>query len=383
MADRLPDLYRPSAEERSRQAFVGALKTEINRGLEAQLADRCDTVLVPAFREQHGREPEGRAEGLALFETDPLFRLWESATYASQSLLWETVGDTVDRVQPRFEARASELRAQAPLGSLCLAPELPKPEPIASTEIHRQPGGYFLGDAQGALTAALLYTGTVEIYRAAKGFASSRSGSTDVGHQFAAMASELAPDLRPRRILDLGCGVGHMAMGLKEAFPEAEVVAVDLAASFVRLGHLWAEDMGLAVDFLQADAAATGLESGAFDLIVSQILFHETWHDKLPAIMAEAARLLAPDGLFFNVDIPYQPSRLSLTQLVTNAWQVSYNGEPFWTGFADTDVGAALAGAGFGSGAFTRYAAPGGGREYFIFGAYGPERARRAEPEAA
>jgi SAM-dependent methyltransferase len=380
---RITDLYRPSAEERSRQAFVGALKSEINQRLERELAQRYDEELLPAYRERNGRDPEGRQEGAEAFAGDRLYQLWESATYKSQDLLWETVGDTVERVLPQFEARAAQIEGAGTAGSLTLAPETAKPEPIASVEIHRQPGGYFLGDEAGALTAALLYMGTVEIYRAAKGFSASDSGSTDVGHQFAAMVERFAPGLKPRRILDIGCGVGHMAIGLAEAFPDAEVVGLDLSASFVRLGHLWAEDMGVAVDFRQGDAADTGLEAGSFDLIVSQILFHETWHDKLPAIMAEADRLLSPRGLFFNVDIPYQPARLNMTQLVTNAWQVKYNGEPFWTGFADTDVHTALSEAGFGDRAFATYAAPGGGREYFIFGALGTERAQTVEDRAA
>ena len=380
---RIPELYQPDRSERSRQAFVGALKTEISQGLEPALHERYEQELCPAYAAERGRPPEGREEGAEAFAEDRLYRLWASATYKSQNLLWETVGDTVTRTLPEFDARAAEIDADETLGTLTLAPDLQKPQPIAAVEIHRQPGGYFFGDQGGALTAALLYMGTVEIYRAAKGFSSSDSGSTSIGHQYAAMAGQFAPGIRPRRILDLGCGVGHMTIGLKEAFPDAEVWGVDLSSSFVRLGHLWAEDMGLAVNFLQADAADTGLEAGSFDLIVSQILFHETWHDKLPAIMTEADRLLARDGLFFNVDIPYQPERLNMTQLVTNAWQVQHNGEPFWTGFADTDVAGALRDAGFGDRSFTTYAAPGGGREYFIFGAYGEERAVTPLGEAA
>lgn len=377
-------LYQPNREERSRQAFVGALKTEISQGLEPLLNERYENVLLPDFQQEHGRPPEGRGEGAGVFAGDELFDIWASATYKSQNLLWETVGDTVERTLPAFDERAEEIERAGELrGSVSLNPELEKPQPIADVEIHRQPGGYFLGDEGGALTAGVLYMGTTEIYRAAKGFSSTDSGSTAIGHQFAAMAERFAPGIKPRRILDLGCGVGHMAIGLAEAFPDAEVVAVDLSASFVRLGHLWAEDMGVAVDFLQADAADTGLEAGSFDLIVSQILFHETWHDKLPAIMEEAHRLLSDDGLFFNVDIPYQPERLNMTQLVTNAWQVQHNGEPFWTGFADTDVESALAEAGFGERAFATYAAPGGGREYFIFGALGEALAARTDEAAA
>ncbi|MEQ8517346.1 MAG: class I SAM-dependent methyltransferase, partial [Chromatocurvus sp.] len=199
----------------------------------------------------------------------------------------------------------------------------------------------------------------------------SDSGSTDSGLQFAAMVQDFDADLAPRRILELGCGVGHMAIGLKQAWPAAEVHGVDLSGSFVRAGHLWAEDMGIPVHFHQADARDTGLEPGSFDLIVSQILFHETWHDVLPEILREAQRLLAPGGLFFNVDVPYQPERLTAPQQVTHAWQERHNGEPFWVGFVDTDVRGALTEAGFTEArVFSDYRSPGGGRPYFIFGGY-------------
>ncbi|MFK7828809.1 MAG: class I SAM-dependent methyltransferase [Congregibacter sp.] len=366
---RIHKAYQPSTDEQARQAFVGALKKEVNHGLESALTAHYETTLLPKFIKAHGAPPAGRDEGHKLFADAPLFRLWGALNYLSQDLLWETCGETVDRLKPVFEARAQDIEAGGIKGSLALDPAISLPSPIGQTEIHRQPGGYFLGDAQGDLAAALLYTATVEIYTRAKGFKRSDSeGSTQVGRMFAAMVQKFAPQLKPRRILDMGCGVGHMAIGMKEVWPDAEVVGVDLSASFVRLGHLWAEDMDLALDFIQADAAATGLESDSFDLVVSQIMFHETWHDKVPAIMREAHRLLAPNGLFFNVDIPYQPERLTLPQLVTNAWQVEHNGEPFWTGFADTDVATALRDAGFGAASFTQHMSPGGGREYFIFG---------------
>lgn len=361
--------YRPSTDEQSRQAFVGAFKKSLNQGLETTLNAHYEENLLPRYVEAHGAPPAGREDGCKAFEGDALFGLWGALNYLSQDLLWETCGESVDRLKPHFEARAAQIEAGGIKGSLTLNPDLSLPSPIGETEIHRQPGGYFLGDDQGDLTAALLYTATVEIYTRAKGFKRSDSeGSTQVGRMFAAMVQKFAPQLKPRRILDMGCGVGHMAIGMKEVWPDAEVVGVDLSASFVRLGHLWAEDMDLALDFIQADSAATGLEDGSFDLIVSQIMFHETWHDKIPAIMAEAHRLLSPGGLFFNVDIPYQPERLSIPQLVTNAWQVAHNGEPFWTGFADTDIGAALREAGFADASFTQHMSPGGGREYFIFG---------------
>ena len=248
---RIPELYSPNREERSRQAFVGAFKTEISQGVEPELTERYEQTLRPAFEAAHGHAPDNREEGAEAFAGDRLYQEWASATYKSQNLLWETVGDTVTRTLPDFDARAAELDSGEKLGSLTLAPGFEKPKPIADIEIHRQPGGYFHGDEGGALTAALLYMGTVEIYRGAKGFRTDDNGSTAIGHQYAAMAQKFAPGIKPRRILEMGCGVGHMAIGLKEAFPDAEVFAIDLSSSFVRLGHLWAEDMGQAVHFIQ------------------------------------------------------------------------------------------------------------------------------------
>ncbi len=169
-------------------------------------------------------------------------------------------------------------------------------------------------------------------------------------------------------MLDMGCGPGVETVAYKRAFPDAEVWGVDLSAPFLRFGHIWAEDQGLAINFRQASAADTGFEDGTFDLIMSHILFHETWHDVLPAIMAEAHRLLRPGGVFLNGDTPYQPQRLSVQKQVTNHWQVVNNGEPFWTGYADTDIRRALIDGGFAEDQVFNDYDPLGQGVYYVFG---------------
>jgi SAM-dependent methyltransferase len=158
---------------------------------------------------------------------------------------------------------------------------------------------------------------------------------------------EKFPDLAPRRILDLGCGPGTETLAFARAWPEAEMHGLDLSGPFVTFAHLWAEENGVAAHFRQGDAAHTSYPDGHFDLIVSHILFHETSPEILPAVMREARRLLAPGGVFFNADVAYQFNRISVPKQVTNAWQVAHNGEPFWRGFAQTDVTEALRAAGF------------------------------------
>ena len=282
--------------------------------------------------------------------------------------MWQTVDETCRRIEADFEARARQVTAQ-PRGSLTLDPALVIPKPIADVEIHRQPGGYFASAGPDDLHAALIYFGTIELYRSAKGLSANAAvGEPGIGRFIVSVLKRRYPDLAPRRILDLGCGPGIETTALQEAFPEAEVHGVDLSAPFVKFAHAWAEDRGAAMHFRQADAQRTGYPDGHFDLIVSHILFHETWHDIAPRIFAEARRLLAPGGVFLNADVPYQPARMSIPKQVTNDWQVRNNGEPFWTGFADTDVAAKLREAGFAADEVVATYEPLGAGQYYFFG---------------
>ncbi len=364
----LKQLYRPTAAEASRHRFVGLLKNYANGALEVQLADHYQRTLLPRFEAAHGRAPSGREEARPLFEPEPLYQLWGSMVYASQALMWQTVGDTCRRIEPEVEARAAQL-ARTPRGSLTLDPGLVIPKPIADVEIHRQPGGYFAERNPQDLMASLIYFGTIELYRAAKGLsANAPIGEPGIGRYIAGVIRKRYPGLKPRRILDLGCGPGTETMALHEAFPDAEIHGVDLSAPFVRFAHAWAEDAGVAAHYRQADAQRTGYPDGHFDLIVSHILFHETWHDQVPKIFAEVRRILAPGGVFLAADVPYQPSRMSIPKQVTNDWQVRNNGEPFWTGFADTDVRSLLTKAGFQPDAVVADYEPLGAGHYFFFG---------------
>ncbi len=365
----LKSVYRPTHDEAARQAFVGALKGYVNGPLEAQLDQHYEEQLKPAYVDEHGRAPENRQEGAAAFAGDHLYQLWGSTVFTSQDLMWETLDQTCSRLLPEFEARREQLCSRDTLGSLQLDEHLVPPDPIGQVEIHRQPGGYFGQPGETSLRLGMDYLGTGELYMAAKGVsAAGKAGEPGMGNFLLGALRRRFPKVEPRSILDLGCGAGIQTIAYKQAFPNAQVWGVDLSAPFLRFAHVWAEDKDLAIHYRQADARQTGFADGQFDLIISHILFHETWHDVLPGIMGEAHRLLAPGGVFLNGDTPYQPERLSIPKQVTNHWQVVNNGEPFWTGFADTDIRQALIDAGFASQqVFTDYDAL-GTREFYIFG---------------
>lgn len=362
-------LYKPSFAENSRQSFVAALKGYVNGPMEGQLAALYKNELAPDFEKKAGRLPSDVKEATEIFEQTNLYPLWGSMVYTSQDLLWETVGLSVDRLRPIYEGLAEKSKSGDALGSIELNANLKLPDPISSTEIHRQPGGYFYEADRQDLTSALQYFASIELYRKAKGLSSgAKTGEPGMTRFMVSALKDKFPDLKPKRILDLGCAVGTETIGLKEAFPDAEIHGLDISRPFLRFAHLWAEEKKVPVHYRQADARDTQYPEGHFDLIVSHILFHETWEDILPQIMVEANRILAKGGVFFNADVPYQPHRMPMTKQVTNSWQIKNNGEPFWGGFVNTDVKTALSKGGFEADNIFDYYVPLGQGDYYFFG---------------
>lgn len=362
--------FAPTFAEQSRQSFVASFKGYVNSVVETGLSETYHSSLVPLFEDKNGRPPENRSEAAGMIEPHPLFKLWASLTYHSQNLMWQSVNDTTQRTINDQVAAFTALESNpGKQGSLDLADNLEIPAPVRTTEIHRQPGGYWRESRPNDIETALSYTGTVDLYRNAKGMGvGGKIGSDSMGRMLAAIAQKRAPDLTPSTILDMGCGTGEQTLAYKRIFPEAEVHGLDVARPFVRYAHGLAESEGLALHFKEADAASTGYGDESFDLIVSIIMFHETSNRQIKNIFGECWRLLKPGGMVLHLDVPYQPDRMPLDKQVTNHWQVKYNGEPFWTGFVETDIRRELLAAGFeDDSAFAEYENY-GPVTYFFFG---------------
>jgi SAM-dependent methyltransferase len=108
-----------------------------------------------------------------------------------------------------------------------------------------------------------------------------------------------------RTFLDLGCGTGIDAR-VAAARPEFKGVAsgVDASEGMINAGLRFASDEGVAdrVFLRPGDAEATGLPSGAFDVVVMSTLVSHVV-DPL-AVLREGARLLSANGrlLVFDAD---------------------------------------------------------------------------------
>ncbi len=103
-----------------------------------------------------------------------------------------------------------------------------------------------------------------------------------------------AMDARPARIVDVGSGPGAGAAALRARYPDAEVVALDLAMPMLRAA---AAHAGRPPAFARvgADAQALPFADASLDLVFSNLCLQ--WCDDPGLALAEFARVLRPGGL--------------------------------------------------------------------------------------
>ncbi|MCH7232277.1 methyltransferase domain-containing protein [Glycomyces sp. L485] len=92
----------------------------------------------------------------------------------------------------------------------------------------------------------------------------------------------------PERVLDIGCGNGNYTRHLRERFPVAQVVGVDLAPGIMA---------DLAEPTIVADVADLPFDTGSADVVLAM---HMLYHvPDIPAALDELGRVLTSGGVLF------------------------------------------------------------------------------------
>jgi len=126
-----------------------------------------------------------------------------------------------------------------------------------------------------------------------------RSAVHAQGPDLAALAA-LAAGQETARVLDLGCGGGHVAYAV--APQVAEVVACDLSAEMLAVVAATARERGLAnLRTAQGPAERLPFADASFDVVLTRFSAHH-WRD-FDAGLREAARVLRPGGTIGVVDV--------------------------------------------------------------------------------
>jgi release factor glutamine methyltransferase len=121
---------------------------------------------------------------------------------------------------------------------------------------------------------------------------------------------ELALELQPRCVLDIGTGSGAVALAIADELPGCEVLATDTSGAALEVARGNAERLGLTerVEFLEGTLPDHGLDwvrergVGAFDLIVANLPYvaESEWSDLEPEVTQwepREALLGGADGL--------------------------------------------------------------------------------------
>ena len=296
----------------------------------------------PAWTQRQGEPPTTRVEVRRAMAGDPHYRFWSALRRSGMEMRQQAGRSLVLRQAESLAARARELGSRHSAG-LRLDASVAVPRYQSELDNHCMPGSYYAEYFEGDVSAAANYD--AGMFATTTGlFGRFLDGA---GRGTAAWLQRTRPGWQPRRILDLGCGIGHNTVPLARAFPEAEVVAVDLAAPMLRYGHARAVGMGLRnIRFEQANAESLPFADRSFDFIYSTMFLHETSHSALRHILDEAARLLAVGGLQVHLEQPPYRGMSPFEQFMRD-WDCHYNNEPFWSALHETHLPALLRERGF------------------------------------
>jgi ubiquinone/menaquinone biosynthesis C-methylase UbiE len=110
-------------------------------------------------------------------------------------------------------------------------------------------------------------------------------------------------------LVDVGCGPGYFTAKLARAFPDHEVIGVDLSEEMTRTAaaNLSARGLGR-VRFIQGDARELPFGDGSVGFLVSTLSLHH-WADPVAAF-TEFHRVLRPGGQVLVVDVRRDCPRL-------------------------------------------------------------------------
>lgn len=332
-----------SHDEIARLNFLAHMNRHLATRVMPAVKTAYERRVEPAFAAERGRKPENRHEVRKALLKDPYFQTWSALRRATmeqrqQAGRWTTLRQAEELAAKAAALTAGDLR-------LKLDPALKIPRYVSAVDHHCMPGSYHVENFPGDVSGAANYDHA--IFATTGGMLGRFSDGG--GHAVARWVSRNLKDFEPKRILDIGSTLGHNVIPIAQAFPEAEVVAVDVGAPMLRYALARAKSLGVEnVRFVQADGSDLSMfEDESFDWVQTTMFLHELSYASMKAIFRESFRLLKPGGIVLHVEQPQYAPTMPLFEQAMRDWDAFYNNEPFWSTMHEIDLDAFLVEAGF------------------------------------
>ncbi|MGJ8563010.1 MAG: class I SAM-dependent methyltransferase [Alphaproteobacteria bacterium] len=325
-------------DEKARFNFLAHL----NRHLASKVLPGVKTAYETRI-EPNNPKPNHRNQVRKQLLQDPLFQNWSALRRSTMELRQQAGRWVTLRQAETLNAKAKEMTEGDP--RLVLDANLQLPRYLSAIDHHCMPGSYHDELVPGDVTGAANYDAGI--------FVTTGGGlgrfSDGGGEAVVEWMKKNRPDFSPKRILDIGGGLGQNVVPIAKAYPDAEVICVDTGAPVLRYGLARAKSMGVEnITFVQANAEDLSMyPDGYFDWIQSTMFLHETSVKSMPIIMKETHRLLAPGGLVMHVEQPQYDPEMPLYEQAIRDWDAFYNNEPFWTKLHELDLDQWMVDAGF------------------------------------
>lgn len=150
-------------------------------------------------------------------------------------------------------------------------------------------------------------------------------------------------------ILDIGCSVGVSTIALHRYYQSRQdspvrTVGLDLSPHMLAVAQVRDKE-GEIVDWVHANAEATGFPSNSFDVVTMQFVIHELPRQATRQILQEALRILRPGGCLGMVD--NDPKSPVIQNLPPVLFTLMKSTEPWSDDYYTFDVESALREVGF------------------------------------
>lgn len=332
-----------SHDETARFNFLTNLNMHLAQAVMPGVQAAYEKRALPRFQQKNQRPPVSRQEVRRLMEADPYYQTWSSLRRNTMEMRQQNGRSLTYRQWADLNARAAALNQDSP--QLQLDPKLPLPRYVSAVDIHCMPGCYYTEYCDNDVSVAANYDSGIFVTTAGMLGKYSDGGGQAIVAWLQAQAEK---GFRPKRILDMGCTVGHNIVPIAQAFPDAEIIAVDVAAPVLRYAHARAKSLGVSnITFRQANAESLDYEDGSFDLVITCMFLHELSASALPNVLKETFRLTRQGGRVLHIEQPQFSDDMPLFEQFMRDWDSRNNNEPFWGTMHDIDVFAQMESAGF------------------------------------